>query len=290
MKYLIYYFSGTGNTKAVVELLKNSLEEQGEICELLKIEDITLGKVSFPDHDNVQIGLAYPIHAGDAPEIIYDFVSLMPMSMMNSVFILNTGADFIHFNDAAAKGIIKRLEKKDYHVYYERTIAMGSNFFMAYPEKFTKQLYRVAKIKVHHMCNELLQGVHRLRPADASLKAIAAWGRWGEGIGARIFGKHLKTIDACTLCEKCVRECPAGNIRRDHDKILFGKECLWCMRCMYSCPEKAIKPGILRSTMLKNGYNIKNIITDDSISGDFVDEATKGFYKHFYRYIQDPSI
>lgn len=290
MKIIIYYFSGTGNTKIVTSLLQNTFVQTGHPCTIVNIEDILKNKISFHDHQDALIGLAYPIYAGDAPEIIYDFIEYLPMGSMDHMFILNTAADFTHFNDAAAKRIIKRLQWKDYHVFYERTIAMGCNFLYAYDDRLSKQLYLVAKDKVRHMRDELIAGKKRIRPAGPILKAIAVIGHWGETLGARLYGRGLKSTDACTLCGKCVRECPVGNIREKDGIIHFGWKCIWCMRCVYSCPTYAIKPGLLRFTVLKNAYDINAIIKNDKIPGDYIDEHTKGFYKHFYTYISDDSI
>ncbi len=290
MKIIIYYFSGTGNTKIVTSLLQDAFVQIGHPCIIVNIEDILTNKKSFVDNEDVLIGLAYPIHGGDAPEILYDFVQHLPMGRMNNVFILNTAADFIHFNDATAKRLIKQLEWKDYPVNYERTIAMGCNFLFAYDDHLSKQLYQVAKDKVQHMRDELIAEKKRLRPAGPILKAIAAIGHWGETLGARLYGRGLKSTDACTLCGKCVRECPVGNIREENGKIRFNWKCIWCMRCVYGCPTHAIKARIFRFTVIKQGYNIEKIIRNDTIKGDFIDEKTKGFYKHFYRYISDINI
>ena len=290
MKNIIYYFSGTGNTKAVVQLLKKALEEKDGPCDLLKIEDITRGKKTFEPHDNARIGIAYPIHAGDAPQIIYDFVSLMPMGNMDNLYILNTAADYVHANDAAGKQIMKKLKNKGYHVYYERTIVMGSNFTMAYDERFVKQLYDIAKVKTAHMTDDLIKGVERIRPAGAMLKAFSAVGHWFEDLGAHRFGKALKATDTCTNCGKCYRDCPVDNISEDNGNIRFSNKCIWCMRCVYNCPENAIKARLMGFTVIKKGYKIKNILKNDQLPADFVDENTKGFYKHFYKYLQDPSI
>jgi ferredoxin len=257
---------------------------------MINIEDILKNKRSFGEDQDATIGLAYPIHGGDAPEIIYDFVKYLPIGKMNNMFILNTAGDFIHFNDACAKMIIKQLSKKQYHVNYERTIAMGSNSFYAYNERLTKQLYLVAKDKVRHMRDELLDEKKRLRPAGPILKAVAAFVHWGETLGARAYGRGLKSTTACTLCGKCVRECPVGNIRNDDGKILFSWDCILCMRCVYSCPEKAIKARFMRFTVLKKGHNINAIVGNNDIKADFIDEHTKGFFKHFYRYISDINI
>ena len=85
MKIIIYYFSGTGNTKVVAKLLKDAFDQNIHTCDLINIEDILNNKISFDEDQDAMIGLAYPIHGGDAPEIIYDFVQHLPMGKMNTI-------------------------------------------------------------------------------------------------------------------------------------------------------------------------------------------------------------
>ncbi len=289
MKIIIYYFSGTGNTKTVVNLLKSHLDTDHD-CQLFNIEDINKNKVDFPEQNNAMIGLAYPIYGGDTPHNIYEFVDRLPAGDAIDLFILNTAADYSGSNNNASKRIIKRLEAKYYHVFYERTIAMGSNYFLEYPDTLVKQLYETAKLKTKHMSEEIINGVQRIRRTNPFLKAFAYLGYKGETFAAKRFGKKLKVSDDCILCGKCARNCPVNNIILENDKLSFSDKCIWCMRCIYECPQNAIKPGILKSVVLKGGYNIKKIIKDDSISGDFVNEKTRGFYKHFLKYVNDPKI
>ena len=290
MKFIIYYFSGTGNTKVVATLIHDLFIGAEHTGEMVNIPDILKGKRTVPDHKGAVIGLAYPIHAGDAPDIMYRFVSHLPMGNMENVFILNTAADFVHLNDATAKSLIKKLYKKQYQPFYERTIVMGCNFLMKYDDRFVKQLYQSAIDKSRVMSEEILAGKKRMRPAGALLRLIARLGHAGETFGARLYGRGLKSTDNCTHCEKCVRECPVDNIIDDKGKIRFGWKCIWCMHCVYTCPDNAIRSRTMGFSVIKDGYDVKEIIQNENISHDFVDKNSKGFYKHFYKYLQDPSI
>ena len=69
MKILICYFSGTGNTKRVVDEYVSCLTELGESTELYNIE--LGGEISPTQYD--MLGIAYPIWAFNAPGIVLDF-------------------------------------------------------------------------------------------------------------------------------------------------------------------------------------------------------------------------
>jgi len=77
---------------------------------------------------------------------------------------------------------------------------------------------------------------------------------------------------------------------RRYDKITFGYNCVFCMRCIYACPQQAIAPRFGKFCVLKDGYDIRAIINDPNIEGDFVTEETKGFFKHFFKYVRDIEV
>jgi ferredoxin len=108
--------------------------------------------------------------------------------------------------------------------------------------------------------------------------------------GGKAFAKGLKTASSCTLCLKCVRNCPVSNIDCNGERITFGKDCIWCMRCVYSCPEKAIQATRLSSCVVDpftGGPNLQKLMKDTGNDASFVTERSKGYYKHFIDYLKE---
>ncbi len=58
---------------------------------------------------------------------------------------------------------------------------------------------------------------------------------------AKFMGKSFRANQNCTLCMKCVKNCPQKNIKRKNDKIRFGFNCMMCTRCIHGCPSNAIE-------------------------------------------------
>ena len=65
----------------------------------------------------------------------------------------------------------------------------------------------------------------------------------------RLFSFKLTVkVNKCTLCEKCLKLCPAQAIYKSKNKIKFDKaKCKLCLCCAELCPQNAISPykGIL---------------------------------------------
>lgn len=273
--YDIYYFSGTGNTKAVATLLKNKLT-----CQMYSIEE-----TSTVVNDMV---LMFPIHALGTPQIVLSWLKTLPIAS-HKVAIITTGADYININKNATQSAIKILSDKGYDVCYDRIVVMASNFAFGYPDAFNKQLYEVAKEKVEDITNDLNHKIIRRYESSytISLSQMLYYleSRWG----AKSFGLSLRTKDTCTKCMICVKLCPRNNIVFKRGKISFKSRCMMCMRCVYNCPVQAIHSVGMNFAILSNGYNIEKIIRS-SITDKFVTQETKGFYKHFINYIEDKTI
>jgi flavodoxin/ferredoxin len=284
------YFSGTGNTQVVAELLAKKFEHHGAHVELTRIEHALQEKARFEPEAYDLIGIGHPIHGFDAPRIVYDFVDALPPVESKRTFIFKTAADFISVNNGASKTAIKRLKRKGYDVFYDRIVCMPANWAMKYDDAFSKQLCYIAIAKAEHMAGEILAGQSRELEINPVIRWIVRLISRGEDRGARRFGKNLTVTDACTDCDTCIDNCPTANIQRENGRIAFGNACVWCMRCIYACPQQAIVPRFAKFCVFKDGYDVRAIIANADLEGNFVTEETKGFFRHFLKYVRNVSV
>jgi ferredoxin/flavodoxin len=283
----LFYFSGTGNTQVVAELIEAAFERHSVQVETKRIEHVLQGKARFePEAYNI-IGIGHPIHCFDAPRIVYDFVGLLPRAENKRTFIFKSAADFISVNNAGSKTVIRQLERKGYDVFYDRIICMPSNWAMKYDDRFSKQLCYVAIAKAEHMAGEILAGQSRNLRINPLLGWAARLLSRGEDRGARRFGSKLAVTDACIDCDTCIDNCPTANIQRENGKITFGYDCVFCMRCIYACPQQAIVPRFAKFCVFKDGYDIRSIISNPNLEGEFVTQETRGFFRRFLKYIRN---
>jgi ferredoxin len=106
-----------------------------------------------------------------------------------------------------------------------------------------------------------------------------------ESSGARFFGKHLTVLSSCNHCGICVRDCPTKNITEQDRRIFFDSNCVLCLRCVYRCPVKAITPRYLKFFIIHPWFNVEKIGTDPSIQDTYITPRTKGFFRHFNKYL-----
>jgi flavodoxin/ferredoxin len=286
----LFYFSGTGNTQVVAELLETAFEQHGAQVTTARIEHVLQDKAQFDPQAFDLVGIGHPIHGFDVPRIVYDFVDTLPQAEGKRAFIFKSAGDFVWMNNGASKSIIRRLKHKGYPVFYDRIICMPSNWAVNYDDAFSKQLCYVAIAKADHMAAEVLAGKSRTLRINSLFRWTAKLVSRGEDLVARLFGRMLRITDACIDCGRCVENCPTANIRRQDGKIAFGYSCVFCMRCIYSCPQQAIVPRFGKFCVLKDGYDVKAIINNPDIEGNFVTAQTRGLYRHFVRYVLNVEV
>ena len=77
----IYYFTGTGNSLAIVRELKKCLA--GE-CDIISIT--TLVDFSFPSKKSDIIGFVFPVYFADAPDIMKKFIRNFDFNSVKYIF------------------------------------------------------------------------------------------------------------------------------------------------------------------------------------------------------------
>lgn len=286
----IYYFSGTGNTELVTGMVKDEFEKHDCTVDLIRIEDVLKNDETIQIAKYDLVGIANPIIGWTCPAIIHTFIKKMPAGAGKKVFLYKTAAASHPINHGVSISILKLLKKKGYDVFYDRIIAMASNWIVQYDDRLCKQLYTIAFKKAVVMCKEVLAGKSRLfKPTFMNIFMLYPISIM-EKIGARFMGKDFKVSRFCNNCGKCVKECPVSNIYQKKNKIKFRNNCNWCMRCIYSCPRHAILPQVTGFTVLNGGYNLKRIINNPAIDDQYVTEETKKEHHLFYEYMHNDDM
>jgi ferredoxin/flavodoxin len=282
----IFYFSGTGNTKAVADILATSFKEQGCMVDVIAIDEIVKNNKNVEMGKYDIAGFGYPVHAFNAPRIFFEFLKILPDGDQKKTFVFRSSGD--PFMNGGSTALVRNaLHKKGYIVFSEQLFVMPANVLVRYRDPLVKQLYNTAVRRGKTIVKEILLDVFRLqRNSLFSTYTTAAFSAL-EGFGARFFGKHLHVADTCNRCGICVQRCPTNNITRQKDLITFDSKCTFCMRCVYNCPLNAISPRFLRFLVIKPWYNLQKIVSDTRIKDIYITSNTKGFFKHFYRYLSE---
>lgn len=278
----LFYFTGTQSSYYVAKGLKAELAQRGYQVSMYKLEKVvskTL-EVDFKRFD--QLGFVLPIYGFGTPRIVFDFIEMLPRNEAK-VFIIRTASSNAWINQSASLSMIHQLKKHWYDVFYDRIVIVSSNWLLDMEDDVTKRLYDVTRDrKLPHIAWQIDKGTRRLYHRNFIREVLVALIYTGEDkIGARLFGKSLYANKNCTTCGLCEKRCPVGNISFDSGKFKAGWKCLWCMKCLYSCPENAIHSRGLDFVQFRSGFNYRRIITSRHYNRKI------NVNRHLWRYMED---
>jgi ferredoxin len=232
---MIYYFSGTGNSKWVAEeLARRTGDEVQSIAALQKD-----GSVSVYANCGSRIGVVFPIYAWGAPLIVERFCKSLTMMEGVYAYAVCTCGD-------EAGLALKRL-KKMLAFRAAWSVAMPNNYVIGFdldtPELEAKKV-EAASLKLDGIAKSILAG--------ESVYEV------NEGSGARLktgfirpmfntFARSTRSFsvdDNCNSCGLCERICPVDAIELQNGKpVWVKKHCTQCLGCINRCPQCAIQHG-----------------------------------------------
>lgn len=257
MNAIIYYFSGTGNTLKACNCYKTCLEKHGVQCSLF---DIT-SNADVPSPANFNfVGFAYPIHAFNAPYVMYRFVRKLPQQTGKNYFIIKTSGEPLAINNVSSIHLCDKLKKRGFgKLTNEYHYVMPYNMIFRHTDFQAQKMWQTAQALISLDVSDVLNGKICLlkRPAFGRL---FSWVLRIEHGAMKVNGKFFKVKKQCVKCMKCVNNCPVGNISYDEKsgKFRFGNKCIMCTRCSFSCPKDAIKIGVLNGWRVNGTYNFEN--------------------------------
>ncbi len=256
----IFYFSGTGNTKLVAEIIRDEFINNGFEVDLIRIEEVLKGQKTFDPGKYNLIGIGCQVIGYSTPNLIFSFIQKMPKVKEAKVFVFRTAGGVAPINYNASNLLIKKLSHKGYKVYHERMFSIGSNWIVKFEDSIMQQLYLATKKKAVIMSKEVIAEQQRVLKTGLKLRIMNGITSPVISFLIRFMGKDLKVNSSCTNCGLCVRNCPAGNIIEENQKIEFKSSCNGCLRCVYSCPKNAIKFKHLTFIPVSGGYNVDEVV------------------------------
>ncbi|MEN6339523.1 MAG: EFR1 family ferrodoxin [Clostridiaceae bacterium] len=232
---MIYYFSGTGNSKWAAERLAALTGERVEsIAALLKQNPAAVNPQA-----GEQVGLVFPIYAWGAPLIVERFCKLLHVPQGSYAFAVCTCGD-------EAGNAMKRLWK-NFPFQSAFSISMPNNYIPMFDvdsEETAKRKAKVASTLVEQIASRIL-AKERIYSVHAG-----SFGGLKTGIARPAFNAFARSTkpfaagDTCNGCNLCRNVCPIGAIEMANGKpVWVKKHCTQCLACINRCPQCCIQYG-----------------------------------------------
>lgn len=255
MTVRVIFFSGTGCTAHVAGVFKREIEARGHTVQVHELRHDT----SRPNGPYDRLILCFAVHAANAPHPVMQWAArLHPVKEVPAAVISVSGGGEVTPNLACRVAIKRRLRCKGFRIQYEKMLTMPSNWIVATKPALAARLLEVLPGKTARIIEEFLSGTVRKNCPGPGNRLLSLFGKL-ETFGARFFGERIRVNEICTGCGLCVRRCPVGNITLKNGRPVFGKDCIMCLNCIYSCPRQALHPGIMKFVTIKEGFDLERI-------------------------------
>ena len=254
MRFLAIYFTGTGNSKRVIDAIEHSLTNFNHTLEKI---DVTKDEVKNIDNYDGLI-ISYPIYGFNAPKPIISYVKKMSKATVRKpCLIMKQSGEHLFWNNASSLYLTSLLKKRNIVVTNEYHYLMPYSFIFRHSDYMAYRMNNVMEQLVTLDLNDFVNGqeAHMKR---FFMDRLFAWVLRIQWFGGRLNGKFYKVeTKKCITCLKCIKECPSHNIYIKDGKIKFKGGCLMCQRCVMYCPKHAIKVGMFNSWRVDQPYTFK---------------------------------
>ncbi len=235
---MIVYFSGTGNSRYVAQMLADRLSD-----ELFDAGQAVKESVDAALHSEKPWVFVSPTYGWRIPRLFQAFLEETVFSGSKDVyFVMTCGAEignagkYLHRLSARLaltyRGVLQVVMPENY-------LAM----FSVPDRKRAAAIIRMAHPSICRGADAILHGEDIPEPIPGVLDRVKS--TLINPIFCRFLVRDRKfyTTDACIGCGKCAAVCPLHNIVLAAGKPQWQGNCTHCMACICSCPAEAIEYG-----------------------------------------------
>lgn len=252
-KLIIYYFSGTGNSKNVAVWLSSVAKENNMECQLINIAQIDRLSILQPDSDALIVFVS-PVHGFNFPPVMLNFIVRFPRGK-NKVLLMNTRAGMLigKYITPGLTGVAFLLSAlilklKGFSIRAMFPVDLPSNWISIHPglnERTVKYLHEKNKEKVTAFAKRVFSGKSDFRALREIVQdvVVSPISLGYYFVGRFLFAKTFYASKDCNNCDICIKSCPVKAIVKVDKRPFWTFNCESCMNCISICPKKAIETG-----------------------------------------------
>ena len=284
---MIFYFSGTGNTKwAASKLAAATREDLISIAPYMRADDSSHNLAEpFILKENERLGFVFPVHGWRVPKLVREFICKMKIQREPSDASAENKAKaddslknrpFTYCVCTAGDSIGLTIENLNKVISLNPSLQdlgiteVSSSYSLIMPESYIGLPFmdvdpkereirkkKNAAQELAVVCEEIFdrkEGINRLVKGPIPWFFTKVVGGFFENVLITDKRFHVEK-DRCVKCGICANVCPVGDIKGGHGEYpvwLHHKDCLTCFTCYHHCPHHAIEFG--NQTQKKGQY------------------------------------
>jgi len=242
-KYLIHYFSGTGNTFHLVKTIEGELRNKGCEVDLLNIEKSEDRKLN--DY-NFHI-FCFPVYGFGTPSIMLKYISKLKAAELYPTAIVCTSAGIEGQSLNHTKYL---LNKNGFKVFFTDMVVYTYNFTQILnpqTKEIEERVFKAAETKIIEITKKIIKNKTDFKKINIII-LILSWVIFALfcNLGRRILGKTYIADYNCINCGKCKDVCPVKAIDMYNGRPRWNSNCESCQRCINICPQKSIQLSIIK--------------------------------------------
>lgn len=270
---MIFYFSGTGNSKWAAKTLAL---ETGDT--LVSIPEVINSDCSFTIEKDEHVGFIFPIHGWRVPNIVKEFLTKLTIKTLgeDTSHVKHYCFCLVTAGDSIGKAM-ERFQQQLKSVTVNDALSLKAVCSLIMPESYvglpgmdvdTKE----KELKKKELASKQLKEFSNILKQRPHKDSNQIWG-WNQLIRGPIpyffsgpvggfFERFLITdkpfhVDSrrCVKCGICANVCPVSDIKGGlgfEPEWLHNGKCLTCFSCYHHCPHHAIEFG--KRTQKKGQY------------------------------------
>lgn len=235
---MIFYFSGTGNSRYVAERVAEATGDT--LISITKDEMYNNPKYVLQDEE--KLGFVFPIYWWGMPSLVEEFIEKMNIQVKNDNYIYGISTYGLESHNGL-KDLEKILLEKHICLHAVFEVKMVDNYVVGYDiadEKKQEKICKAAQETIEHIICDI-NNKKTIKITDLIGTTIKPF---VHSFYKRTDHKNnFYTTDACTGCGLCVKNCPCKVIKMEQDRPMWKENCSFCLKCIHSCPARALQYG-----------------------------------------------